>query len=1086
MPRLGSESNSSVRRHNPTQTLSNYFQVTSQVWQIRSSGVPRTESQAHAESSTTHTQTAEAELDVLDNLLNRTRASGSRTRWNARTFGSPYGHRPLHKWLPSEQKHFEEMSALMEMFPEPGSDEELEEEKDLHEIVAEEREAEQPEDEDEEADEEPEEDEEDGSEPEEADIGGHAESQPHLQPQSASAAKRREKNKKKRARARAKAKEKEKMKTPPPADPVRDPPQDLLVSMSRIAQLVGSLNTDSPEESNELLKRVRDAFSEEGRRQLGSHQPSEPAQWRAEVLQSVRRMESMLGQMEKWQAQVAPGEIEALRAETARLEVRVRAVVEQKERERAEVRAASQARQARDLQITSAPSKTKDEVEVEVAVAAESSDDEGLVQLDSGGLFQAESNPSPSESDTGPTEPEPDDRLLQSDKSMQPYPTLDDTPQPAATDEALIQPAPDPPPLTIVIQPAYNHPVEPTSAPPTPTSPSTSTRPPDAPVVNSEATKPPSSNSLTSNDQGVPKNQNAPGKLNIPPEPPADPVDYLTKHPWTMTEVLFLLEVAAHFPPSEQGWPFVAEAYNNILITRPLQEWFGKQATASNDEETRMKNTLQKMSAEARQLRARRAQEAAAQATAERGKAAPFGSAEARAEANARAKHAASAGGLDQDALILTRLPYPFPAPDGTTVPADNTATPPPAQRIVPFPRRRPPLSLPSEDAKAFARVMASAVAGVRPPSAESRAAMLALYSATRTRFPVRTAWDCWHRWSTPWVVQEDDPDAVWDRPPMILDYVAGNICVPLGTWLEQKRRFVYRPLPGTYPGVRGVQRRVGEFDPRVGMVAFARMAHLLAERSWAGIGLGRDVNGAVSEEVLAGRRAKLPGTLAGIWPGRSSPAKPRPAAQSATAAAQPPAATAPASGPSSPDSKKVRAGALPAKPPKSAPAPASPPSTSSASSPPSSTTPTPAPSAATTTPASTSTPPNTTTHPRPPFLPLPPPRPPPPARTLHVPEGTLGHATRPGMAPWFARAALRADVLEMCLGVARLRTRAGMDAVARGAGGGRSGDGDAGHAEEEEEERGRGVPLHLRRVAVPPAPELVGGALVGERLVSA
>lgn len=288
-----------------------------------------------------------------------------------------------------------------------------------------------------------------------------------------------------------------------------------------------------------------------------------------------------------------------------------------------------------------------------------------------------------------------------------------------------------------------------------------------------------------------------------------------------------------------------------------------------------MKNVLQKMHAEARQLRARRAQEAAAQSagagSGERGKAAPFGSAEAQAEANARAKQPATAGALDKDALIVTRLPALFPPPAGGVAhAADNPATPPPAQRVVTFPRRRPPLSLLSEDAKSFARVMASAVAGVRPPSAESRAAMLALYSATKARFPVRTAWDCWHRWCTPWVVQDPGPSTPFPLPPVVLDYIAGNICLPAGTWITQAQDFVYRPVPGTYPEVPGVQRKVtAGYDPRLGMVTFARMTHLLAERTWAGMGLKRRPDGTVTEEILVGRRAKLPGTLAGIWPGR-------------------------------------------------------------------------------------------------------------------------------------------------------------------------------------------------------------------------
>ncbi|OJT09239.1 hypothetical protein TRAPUB_14314 [Trametes pubescens] len=1085
MPRLGSESNSSVRRHNPTQTLSNYFQVNSQVWQIRTSGPP-----TRAEASTSQPPLEpDAQFDVLDDLLSRTRASG-RTRWNARTFGSPYGPRPLHKWLPSEQKHFEEMSALMEMFPEPGSDDEIEEEPELHELVAREQaagdEADEEEIDEDEADgedgdeDEVDEDEESESDLEEADTGQSP--QPHSQPQSSAAAKKREKNKRKRAKARAKAKDKDKMKPPSTPDPARDPPQDLLVSMSRIAQLVGSLNTDSPDESNELLQRVRDAFTEEGRRQLGSLQPTEPAQWRAEVLQSVRRMESMLGQMEKWQAQVAPGEIEALRAETARLEVRVRAVVEQKERERGEVHTSVQTKQARDTRSIGGPSEAKNAVDVGVEELGASSEGEEPVELDvdGDGLFQAgaeekdgddveslsdsapESNSTPSESDTGPTEPDPDDHLLPEDKNLLSSPPLSPAPPPVTLPSTTATPEPPPqpvhPPLNIVIQPAYNIPAEALSPP----SPITSALPPSSPQ-----SEPPSAIVISG---PAPLNTLGAKNQNIPPEPPANPVEYLTKHPWTMIEVLFLLEVVAHFPPAEHGWTFIAEAYNNILITRPLQEWFGKQATASNEEETKMKNVLQKMHTEARQLRARRAQEAAAQSagagTGERGKAAPFGSAEAQAEANARAKQPATAGAgaLDKDALIVTRLPALFPPPAGGVAhAADNPAAPPPAQRVVTFPRRRPPLSLLSEDAKSFARVMASAVAGVRPPSAESRAAMLALYSATKARFPVRTPWDCWHRWCTPWVVQDPGPSTPFPPPPIVLDYIAGNICLPAGTWITQAQDFVYRPVPGTYPEVPGVQRKVtAGYDPRLGMVAFARTTHLLAERTWAGMGLKRRPDGTVTEEILVGRRAKLPGTLAGIWPGRSpgkAGANARPAAQSSaqpaaaqpaaaqSAAAQPPpnqaTSTEPPSSTSTLDAsgKKVRFAPLPAKPPKAAPA------------------------------ASMSTASNTTTNPRPPFLPLPTPRPRPPTAPPHVPEGTFGHPSHPGMAAWFERAAVRADVLERVLDLEHEREK-----FERAVGGCA---GDALERKSREEEgggRGRRVPLHLRTLNIPPPPAHVSG----------
>ena len=297
----------------------------------------------------------------------RPRSAAVRTRWHSRSHRSPYGARPLGKWLPSagadsSRAIVEEMTALLELFPDPiVADEEKEEEGpgEDQSVVEESGETDR-------------EDEADGEEADGGEGGGHedageawadgeeageaeADDDDDLEltsdlyaagapPPSAAAAssaadKKREKNKKKKAKARAKAKEKSKTATVP--TPGSDPPQELLASMSRIAELVGTLNTEAGEGDERadgeggdaaLLRRMRDVVTD-----ADGAAPTHPAQWRAEVLQSVRRMETMLGQMEKWQVQVAPGEIEALRQETARLEVRVRAVVDQRERDRAVV-----------------------------------------------------------------------------------------------------------------------------------------------------------------------------------------------------------------------------------------------------------------------------------------------------------------------------------------------------------------------------------------------------------------------------------------------------------------------------------------------------------------------------------------------------------------------------------------------------------------------------------------------------------------------------------------------------------------------------------------------------------------------------
>ncbi|KAI0740346.1 hypothetical protein C8Q76DRAFT_821373 [Earliella scabrosa] len=1071
MPRLGSESTASARRHNPTQTHSSYYPVNSQSWHTRS---PRSDSPLRSDSPSGHLSDS---FDSSDDLLGPTRPSGSRSRW--RSSGTPYGPRPLAKLSLPEQAHLHAAATPTATSSEPSSDAHagsttLEQPATGRAVVDAAEGGEQEDDED------------DGTgapqdeSESELDEADHAHAHPQ-QPLSAAAAKKREKNKKKKAKARAKAKEKEKVRLapdtipPPPA-----PPQELLASMSRIATLVGSLDPDAPQDKpNKLMQQVHDALAKDGH--------SVPlAQWRAEVLQSVRRMETMLGKMEKWQGQVTPSEIEALKQETARLEGAVDV-----------------------YQVASGKEKGKMEVRVKVVGARQSSDDADVVALQPGANEQDsddadKSNSCPSDSDT--------DRSPQEEKSL----ALDLPPSPADSTQV-------PPVLDL------------------------DRRSPPSPPTHSHVT------SL------------APQDYNVPPEPPQDPVEYLKKYPWSMIEVMLLLEVTAHFPPAEHGWLFIAEAYNNLLITRPLQEWFLKQSGVTHEEDTKMAALLKRLGAEASQLRtasiltpakatnvtpAPKATAAKAQSKAgERGKAAPFGSAEARAEANARAKPApppaAIGSGTAKGAHFVTRLPHPL-APLHL---GDDQAGPPPAQRIMSLPRRRPPLTMPSADAKALYRIMRSAAspAGSRTYRDESRLAMLALFGSTGNRFVVRTMWDCWHRWHTPWIVQGGpiEEAGMPTTPAVPADYLAGNILVPFRTSIPRMPSFEYRPVPGTYPDVPGVQHAVpSTYDPRPGMVVYARTALAMAEGAWAKAGLGRAPDGTIADDIADARKVRPPTTLAGIWPGKGQPLQkaPQPAASSAassatatavgtaarptpssspspSAAATPPAkaanpplplganVAAKAVNPLLPPGANVaatlaaprpRAGAavstaqntvvlnppiiakptttnLPPPPAQrsasSSPAPST--STSPASAVP---TPTPPPPTRAASPAPPQARPMQTTQgtiakPVYPFYPLPEPRKPLSRGPPCVPEGTLGSTVRPGLSAWFEHAAITLDVLQRVAEPEKYRARFDVGLLGKEAVGKRGKENTmVGELEtEEDKRRGVWVPYHLRKMAPPP-----------------
>ncbi|TFK80217.1 hypothetical protein K466DRAFT_533199 [Polyporus arcularius HHB13444] len=727
MPRLATDSSSS-RRHNH-QAVSGHHHSRLHTRSTRVDLLKRGESSS--------TSSAESS-DPVDNCYDQNQASSSRTRWNARTSGNPYASRLLSKHGPAESEDLEEVHMHLSSAQERSADDEDKEQR-LERAVSSE-------------------DGVDGGV--EGDENGKADAlrgQPEVGPD----ATMRDESKKKRTKARANANETVVTTAP---DALALPPQDLLVSISRIAKLTDSLTSGASANDPTALPRwVQEAFKSDGL-------ASSPEQWRADVLQSIRRVEGMLGRMVSEQLKVGQAEIEALREETARLEVRVRAVVEQQEMERL---------------TRGAPMET-------VLQAGTSFRDSDNILPGSA----PDSNSCPSDSDT---EPDAEDHSLLKSKGVHVGPTATAS-SPSSTSSI---PAP---------------PVECTPSPES--------------EAHAQSSGAPSSTNQSATCSYASKN------LNVPPEPPEDPVDYLTKHPWSMLEVFLLLEVVAHFPAAEHGWTFVAEAYNNILITRPLQEWFSQQTAISNQEEAKMKTLLQKMNAEARRLctpptasaAPAKTPAAAPGAKGNVGASATFGS----TEATSRAKSATHTTGATspassnptgiitvaaKDAQIVTRLPFPL----DDRSPASG---PPSSQCIVPFPRRRPPFTLPSADAREFTRIMQSAAADVRPPSTESRAAMLSLYSSTKSRFSTRTSWDCWHRWCTPWVVQATPTEKPGQSPSVVVaDYIVGNLGAPCGTSaMMRTSMFEYRPVPGTYPDAPGVQHRVT-----------ASRGLLVRQRAWEG-----------------------------------------------------------------------------------------------------------------------------------------------------------------------------------------------------------------------------------------------------------
>ncbi|OBZ72866.1 hypothetical protein A0H81_07018 [Grifola frondosa] len=684
MPRVGSDPNSIVRQHFPNHTLSTFIDGNSRWWQMyqkvtkggastsASSSPPAASSSSSAlaptssrpssaflsaetrdavvehASSTSAPRSAssplrsspsssfpDSTLDVSSDTVHGVRTS--RTRWNARLALSPYGQRPLSRWIPSEEKRMEDMFALSEIFPYITEGEELEEEMDLHELIAANLHE---------------------TNNEEKDTNGHAEKldrdnpavddevneeiaydlqqEPGSQGMSAEeeedgdesqdefgsahsvAPGKKEKNKKKKAKARAKAKEKrQKGHTGDAGESSRSPtvlhPGPLsggpasstlpdcisplvsgwVLTMAKLGQLVEALGFDPQKKRDnaELIERVRAAL-------LQAVPERQDAQWQQSVLDELKRMEELTDQMEKWHKQLASGNVENFMAESEKWERELKAQQAKWERQSAE---------ALRLQREEVERQARRRASGEEEQLHEQEEDEESVADSMQGSYS-----SASESGTGATDPEVEESESDSDneegsveeiRSATPGASsssdreafLAATPKPPATPFTPSSPgyslsdpgakvrSSDPsdtpgfdsipvnvpqqtsPPLTIPSSIPTDTSATQTSGPineliitkvPAAVGPSTTSAGSNTPSASTSTptiTRIPVPRLQNVNDPPPPITPRQPINWNIAPPAPANPIEYLTNHPWTMIEVLLLLEVVAHFPPTEHG-----------------------------------------------------------------------------------------------------------------------------------------------------------------------------------------------------------------------------------------------------------------------------------------------------------------------------------------------------------------------------------------------------------------------------------------------------------------------------------------------------------------------------------------------------
>ncbi|EMD35839.1 hypothetical protein CERSUDRAFT_115769 [Gelatoporia subvermispora B] len=218
---------------------------------------------------------------------------------------------------------------------------------------------------------------------------------------------------------------------------------------------------------------------------------------------------------------------------------------------------------------------------------------------------------------------------------------------------------------------------------------------------------------------------------------PPDPLALLVEAPWSIGEVLLLLDVVSHFPPSIFGWARIADAYNYALMERSLQEWFAATGTEVDAEDAWM------LKAEQRYI-ARQFQRMHADRT-----------------RDASQKAAAEPAIPPTYADVLRRRLQPQPKEQQQPQQGQ------PQQQGRPHPfclkvAHRPPLTFPSDLAyvyEAIAEYRAKQQTSANAAGSNEQLADLlrVLYMELNPHFPLRSPWECWHRWCVPYVPSSSD-----------------------------------------------------------------------------------------------------------------------------------------------------------------------------------------------------------------------------------------------------------------------------------------------------------------------------------------
>ncbi|OSX62875.1 hypothetical protein POSPLADRAFT_1056236 [Postia placenta MAD-698-R-SB12] len=386
------------------------------------------------------------------------------------------------------------------------------------------------------------------------------------------------------------------------------------------------------------------------------------------------------------------------------------------------------------------------------------------------------------------------------------------------------------------------------------------------------------------------------------PHPPEDPITVLAKNPWTIQEIILLVEVVTHYHPAKYTWKQITELYNYVLMLQPVQAWLMQSLHEAGQEKEAQKTFREQLLARlAEDLVAKAAEEqqvalessavrhrargtgqnapahssrrhgepTTRRAVRERSLNGPFGSPEAQEEA--RRRRTQGLGANDIQSTSGTPAGHQKTRAETAKQPLARTTTMLSAKMPCP-----PPLTTHSHIAQRWNDLMKMFMEESTPSNRRGIINLMEyLYSTLEPKYPLRTRWEIWHRWcvsptasirlpeqsGAPMpnaATMTDEPGKSYEEHSDLAQTGTSESRMdvpshPVGPGADAAApaqphpvlgNLAYGPdhalVPGTYPSAPGVQQRYEFFDPCLGFAQHAILVSTIANEDAAKDALAR------------------------------------------------------------------------------------------------------------------------------------------------------------------------------------------------------------------------------------------------------